>query len=357
LVIGQSREPVPPAKTIPFIGKEYRLVLNFGRTEEEMNLLITGGAGFIGSNFVRRIFDGTLAGIENVTVLDKLTYAGTLTNLEKVKNEKNFTFIEGDICDSKIVSSALKNIDAVINFAAESHVDKSISSASEFIETNVRGVQVLLDEIKSLKEEMRFIQISTDEVYGTIASGSWDESQPLLPNSPYSASKASGELIARAYQKTHGMDIVITRCSNNYGTHHFPEKLIPLFITNLIEGKKVPVYGKGLNVRDWLHVDDHCQAIYKVLNNGVSGEIYNIGGGEELSNLEITKLILSEMRRDESSIEYVEDRKGHDFRYSIDCKKIMHDLHYEPKVNFRDGLRETIEWFVNNKTWWEPLKK
>jgi dTDP-glucose 4,6-dehydratase len=337
--------------------KEYRVALNFGRTEEKMKLLITGGAGFIGSNFVRRIFDGTLPGIDNVTVLDKLTYAGTLTNLEKVKNEKNFTFIHGDICDSKLVSSALQNIDAVINFAAESHVDKSISSASEFIETNVRGVQVLLDEIKSLKRDIRFLQISTDEVYGSIASGSWDESQPLLPNSPYSASKASGELIARAYQKTHGMDIVITRCSNNYGTHHFPEKLIPLFITNLIEGRKVPVYGKGLNVRDWLHVDDHCDAIYKVLSNGVSGEIYNIGGGEELSNLEITEIILSEMGKDESSIEYVEDRKGHDFRYSVNCEKITRDLGYKAKVNFRDGLRETIEWYLQNESWWKPLKK
>lgn len=322
-----------------------------------MKLLITGGAGFIGSNFVRRIFDGTLPGIEKITVLDKLTYAGNLKNLEIVKNEKNFTFIHGDICDSKLVSSILQNVDAVINFAAESHVDKSISSASEFIETNVRGVQVLLDEIKSLKKEIRFLQISTDEVYGSIATGSWDESQPLLPNSPYSASKASGELIARAYQKTHGMDIVITRCSNNYGTHHFPEKLIPLFITNLIERKKVPVYGQGLNIRDWLHVDDHCDAIFKVLKNGVSGEIYNIGGGEELSNLEITKIILSEMGKDESSIEYVEDRKGHDFRYSVNCKKITQDLKYEAKVQFRDGLRETIAWYKNNEAWWKPLKK
>jgi dTDP-glucose 4,6-dehydratase len=245
----------------------------------------------------------------------------------------------------------------VINFAAESHVDRSINSAAEFVSTNVAGVQVLLDAIKASGRNIRFVQVSTDEVYGSIESGSWDENSPLLPNSPYSASKAGGELLARAYHRTHGMDVVITRCSNNYGTHHFPEKLIPLFITNLLEGKKVPVYGNGKNVRDWLHVDDHCRGIHAALMQGKSGEVYNIGGGRELTNLEITHLILEAMGADESSIEYVEDRKGHDLRYSVDWSKINRELGYEPQVKFEDGLRDTIEWYRNNRAWWEPLKK
>jgi dTDP-glucose 4,6-dehydratase len=218
------------------------------------------------------------------------------------------------------------------------------------------GVQVLLDAIKSSGRKIRFLQVSTDEVYGSIESGSWAEEWPLQPNSPYSASKASGELLARSYNRTHGMDVVITRCSNNYGTHHFPEKLIPLFITNLMEGKKVPVYGTGENVRDWLHVDDHCRGIYSVLMNGRSGEVYNIGGGRELTNSEITSLILEALGADESSIEYVDDRKGHDFRYSVDWTKINRELGYEPQVKFEDGLRETIQWYRNNEAWWKPLK-
>ena len=235
-------------------------------------------------------------------------------------------------------------------------MDRSIQSSAEFINTNVTGVQVLLDAIKKSNREIRFVQVSTDEVYGSINSGSWDENAPLLPNSPYSASKAGGELLARAYQRTHGLDVVITRCSNNYGTHHFPEKLIPLFITNLIEGKKVPVYGTGKNVRDWLHVDDHCRGIYAVLMKGKSGEVYNIGGGRELTNNEITSLILEAMGADESSIEYVEDRKGHDLRYSVDWTKINRELGYEPQVMFEDGLKETINWYRENEAWWKPLK-
>ena len=322
-----------------------------------MKLLLTGGAGFIGSNFVRRIFDSTLTEISSVVVLDKLTYAGELKNLELVANHCDFEFVHGDICDAGLVSHLVDSVDAVVNFAAESHVDRSILSAADFVKTNVAGVQVLLDAIKATGQKKRFLQVSTDEVYGSIKSGSWDENFPVLPNSPYSASKAGGELLARSYNRTHGMDVVITRCSNNYGPHHFPEKLIPLFITNLLEGKKVPVYGNGKNVRDWLHVDDHCRGIYQVLMNGRSGEIYNIGGGRELTNLEITDLILSAMGADSSSIQYVEDRKGHDLRYSVDWTKINRELSYEPKVQFEDGLRETIEWYRNNRDWWEPLKQ
>ena len=321
-----------------------------------MRLLITGAAGFIGSNFVRMMAKGNLQGISSIKVLDKLTYAGIKANLEDAVGLLTYEFIQGDICDPAAVSALTKDVDAVLNFAAESHVDRSISGATDFVQTNIVGVQVLLDAIKTSKEKIRFLQVSTDEVYGSIESGSWTEESPLQPNSPYSASKASGELLARSYNKTHGMDVVITRCSNNYGTHHFPEKLIPLFITNLIEGKKVPVYGTGENVRDWLHVDDHCRGIFSVLMKGRSGEVYNIGGGRELTNNEITSLILEAMGADESSIEYVEDRKGHDLRYSVDWTKINRELGYEPQVKFEDGLKETIQWYRDNEAWWKPLK-
>ena len=321
-----------------------------------MRILVTGAAGFIGSNFVRMIAKGNLKGITHITVLDKLTYAGILTNLDSAANLPGYEFHQGDICDPLIVSNLLVDVDAVINFAAESHVDRSISGAVDFVQSNIVGVQVLLDAIKASGRNIRFLQISTDEVYGSIGSGSWSEESPLQPNSPYSASKASGELLARSYNKTHGVDVVITRCSNNYGTYHFPEKLIPLFITNLIEGKKVPVYGTGENVRDWLHVDDHCRGIYLALMNGISGQVYNIGGGRELTNNEITSLILEAMSADKSSIEYVEDRKGHDLRYSIDWAKINRELGYEPQIKFEDGLRETIQWYRDNQSWWKPLK-
>lgn len=321
-----------------------------------MRLLITGAAGFIGSNFVRMAAQGRLPGISSICVLDKLTYAGVKGNLDNAANVSSYSFVEGDICDSRLVASLLNAVDAVVNFAAESHVDRSISGAADFVQTNIVGVQVLLDAIKDSAKKVRFLQVSTDEVYGSIESGSWTEDWPLKPNSPYSASKASGELLARSYNRTHGMDVVITRCSNNYGTHHFPEKLIPLFITNILENKKVPVYGTGKNVRDWLHVDDHCRGIYSVLMNGRSGEVYNIGGGRELTNNEITNLILDAMGADESSIEYVEDRKGHDLRYSVDWTKINRELGYEPQVVFEDGLRETIQWYRDNEAWWKPLK-
>jgi dTDP-glucose 4,6-dehydratase len=320
-----------------------------------MRLLVTGGAGFIGSNFVRRIIDGTFSGIGQVTVLDKLTYAGTLKNLEMLP-EHSFEFIRGDISDPKLVNELCKRHDAIVNFAAESHVDRSIAGARDFIETNVLGVQNLL-AASHINKVKTFVQISTDEVYGTISKGSWSEDSPLLPNSPYSASKASADLICRSYHRTFGMDIRITRCSNNYGPYQFPEKVIPLFVTNLIENKKLPLYGKGLNVRDWLHVDDHCQGVFAVLTAGKPGNIYNIGGGRELTNMELTYLILKEFGRDQSSIEYVVDRPGHDLRYSVGYEKITQELGYQPKIEFEKGLEQTIEWYKNYESWWRPLKK
>ena len=322
-----------------------------------MRLLVTGGAGFIGSNFVRRSLESSLSDVSSIVVLDKLTYAGNKENLEVISKLDNYEFVHGDICNFELVATLIESVDAVVNFAAESHVDRSIESSAAFVETNTTGVQVMLDAMKKVGGKKRFLQVSTDEVYGSIESGSWHEDFLLQPNSPYSASKAGGEYLARAFHKTYNLDVVTTRCSNNYGPHHFPEKLIPLFITNILEGKKVPVYGNGGNVRDWLHVDDHCRGIHKVLMGGKSGEIYNIGGGRELTNLEITHLILQAMGADESSIEYVEDRKGHDLRYSVDWTKINRELGYEPLVKFDDGLKETIDWYRNNTQWWKPLKK
>ena len=320
-----------------------------------MRLLVTGGAGFIGSNFVRRIVNGTYPGVSQLTVLDKLTYAGTLKNLEMLPKE-SFEFIKGDIANPDLISDLTKRHDAIVNFAAESHVDRSITGARDFIETNVLGVQNLL--AASLQNQVSvFVQVSTDEVYGSISEGSWSEEYPLLPNSPYSASKASADLICRSYNRTFGMDIRVTRCSNNYGPHQFPEKVIPLFVTNLIDNGKVPLYGNGQNVRDWLHVDDHCDGIYSVLSEGKSGNIYNIGGGRELTNRELTEIILRKFDRDESSIEYVTDRLGHDLRYSVSHEKISRELGYKPKINFEDGIEETIEWYKRNESWWRPLKK
>jgi dTDP-glucose 4,6-dehydratase len=320
-----------------------------------MRLLVTGGAGFIGSNFVRRIFNGTYSGVSQLTVLDKLTYAGTLKNLEMLPAD-SFEFIKGDIANPDLISDLTKRHDAIVNFAAESHVDRSITGARDFIETNVLGVQNLL--AASLQNQVSvFVQVSTDEVYGSISEGSWSEEYPLLPNSPYSASKASADLICRSYNRTFEMDIRVTRCSNNYGPHQFPEKVIPLFVTNLIDNGKVPLYGNGLNVRDWLHVDDHCDGIYSVLSEGKSGNIYNIGGGRELTNRELTEIILRKFGRDESSIEYVTDRLGHDLRYSVSHEKISRELGYKPKINFEDGIEETIEWYKRNESWWRPLKK
>jgi len=319
-----------------------------------MRILVTGGAGFIGSNYVRRLIDGSLEGASHVTVLDKLTYAGTLTNLNSVPRD-SYRFVQGDICDQGLISELVRKHDAIINFAAESHVDRSITNPGAFVETNIRGTQVILDEVKQ-SEGKRFVQISTDEVYGTIKEGSWIEDYPLLPNSPYSASKASADLLTRSYYKTFGLNVSITRCSNNYGPHQFPEKVIPLFVTNLIDSKKVPLYGDGLNARDWLHVDDHCRGIHAVVKKGRAGEIYNIGGGQELSNKELTHTILSEFGKGEESIEYVPDRPGHDFRYSVNIEKISGELGYAPRVNFEEGIRQTIDWYRNNESWWRPLK-
>ncbi len=320
-----------------------------------MRILVTGGAGFIASNYVRRIADGTLGGISKITVLDKLTYAGTLTNLSEV-SAGSYEFIKGDICDVDLVSKLVLENDLVVNFAAESHVDRSINGANDFVVTNVLGTQTLLDAVRK-SDVKTFLQVSTDEVYGSIEAGSWPETDPLLPNSPYAASKASADLICRSYFKTHGMDIRVTRCSNNYGRNQFPEKVIPLFVTNLIDNKKVPVYGSGLNVRDWLHVDDHCNGIHLALTKGKAGEIYNIGGGTELNNLELTDKILKIMGKGQESIEYVEDRKGHDLRYSVNTNKISKELGYAPQVDWEVGLEETINWYQENEAWWRPLKK
>ena len=326
-----------------------------GNGGQTMRVLVTGGAGFIGSNYVRRIVDGSLTGVDHLTVLDKLTYAGTLSNLEMLP-VGSFEFVRGDIGDPDLVDDLASKHEVIVNFAAESHVDRSITGARDFVETNVLGTQNLLDAARR-NSVKTFLQISTDEVYGTIDEGSWDENFPLLPNSPYSASKASADLLARSYHRTFGMDVLITRCSNNYGPHQFPEKVIPLFVTNLIDNRKVPLYGKGLNVRDWLHVDDHCRGIHAVLTKGKSGEIYNIGGGRELTNRELTSIILEKMGRDDSSIEYVQDRLGHDLRYSVSIKKISSELGYTPQVPFEHGIEQTIDWYKSNEKWWRPLKK
>lgn len=323
-----------------------------------MRVLVTGGAGFIGSNFVRMAIGDRLKGLEgaDITVLDSLTYSGTLTNLKTVSDSARLTFVHGDIRDRNLVRKVFEGQDAVVHFAAESHVDRSVKDSKIFVETNVLGTQTLLDQAVS-SEISHFIHVSTDEVYGSIDVGSWDENQPLLPNSPYSASKASSDLLVRSYHATHGLNARITRCSNNYGPHHFPEKVIPLFVTNLLDGKKVPLYGDGGNIRDWLHVDDHCRGIALVLAHGRAGEIYNIGGGTELTNSELTSLLLEATGRDETFIEKVTDRKGHDRRYSVDISKITGELGYKPEVPFKQGLRDVIEWYQQNRWWWEPLKE
>ena len=323
-----------------------------------MKLLVTGGAGFIGSNFVRMALTDKFPdfNVEQLTVLDLLTYAGDEENLKPVASDKRYKFVKGDIRDLEIAKKLMQDADQVVHFAAESHVDRSIEGGSEFVSTNVMGTQVLLDAAKSSNIK-RFVHVSTDEVYGSISEGSWPEDHPLLPNSPYSASKAGSDLLVRAYNRTHKLDTVITRCSNNYGQYQFPEKVMPLFITNIIEGKKVPLYGNGLNVRDWLHVDDHCRGIALALIKGRSGEVYNIGGGTELTNVELTHKILKAMGVGEEFIQPVEDRKGHDLRYSVDISKINKELGYSPQVNFEEGLEQTINWYKNNEAWWKKHKQ
>jgi dTDP-glucose 4,6-dehydratase len=321
-----------------------------------MNILVTGGAGFIGSNFIRFMINKYPS--YRIVNFDALTYAGNLENLSLVEKNEHYTFVKGDICDRQLVNGTVKQygIDVIINFAAESHVDRSITEPELFIKTNVLGTQVLLDAAKEHGIK-KYIQISTDEVYGSLGeTGYFTEETPLAPNSPYSASKAGGDLLARAYYETYGMNINITRCSNNYGPYHFPEKLIPLMVTNALEGKTLPVYGDGLNVRDWLHVMDHASAIDLVLHNGKPGEVYNIGGHNERRNIDIVNLVLELLGKPKELIRYVEDRKGHDRRYAIDPAKLERELGWKPAYTFETGIRETVQWYLQNEEWWQRIK-
>ena len=321
------------------------------------HIFVTGGAGFIGSHYVRTLLSGRYRGFENatVTVFDKLTYAGNLDNLAPVSGNPNYRFVHGDIVDEQLLIDVLPGHDIVINFAAETHVDRSIVGAAEFVVTNVLGAQTLFDACVRVGIP-RVIHISTDEVYGSIDQGSWTEDNVLLPNSPYAAAKAGADMLARAYARTYGLNISTTRCTNNYGPYQFPEKVIPLFITNLMDGHKVPLYGDGLNVRDWLHVDDHCAGIQLVVDRGEAGETYNIGGGLELTNRQLTEHLLDAMNATWDSVEYVEDRKGHDRRYSLDDSKLR-SLGYRPGNSFERGLQHTIRWYADNEAWWRPLKE
>jgi dTDP-glucose 4,6-dehydratase len=323
-----------------------------------MKLLVTGGAGFIGSHYVRRVLGDAWGGPtpSSVVVLDKLSYAGNRANLASVEDDDRLRFVHGDILDVRLTDELVAAADAVVHFAAETHVDRSILHAADFVETNVVGTQTLLDA--ALRHGVdRFVHVSTDEVYGSIAEGSWDEERPLEPNSPYAASKAGSDLLARAFFRTHKLPVMVTRCSNNYGPYQFPEKVIPLFVTNLLAGSRLSLYGDGANVRDWLHVDDHCRAIHLVLEGGRPGEVYNIGGGTELSARELTGLLLDACGADWSSVDHVEDRKGHDLRYSLDFTKIQEELGYRPQVPFESGLADTIRWYADNEAWWRPLNE
>ncbi len=319
-----------------------------------MKLLVTGGAGFIGSNFIRYILSKYP---DEVVNFDKLTYAGNLDNLKDLEGDVRYRFFKGDICDPTAVEKAIHlvdKLDAIVNFAAETHVDRSILSAGSFVQTDVYGTYVLLEAVKKFKIK-RYLHISTDEVYGSIEKGSFSEDSPLRPNSPYAASKAGGDMLVRSYVKTYNIPALITRSSNNYGPYHYPEKIIPLFITNALQGKKLPLYGDGENVRDWLYVEDNCEAIDMILRKGKEGEIYNIAGENEKQNIEITRFILKELGKSEDLIEFVKDRPGHDRRYSLDCSKIK-GLGWEPKTGFEDGLLKTIRWYHNNRGWWEKIK-
>lgn len=319
-----------------------------------MRLLITGGAGFIGSNFIRYLIQQHPDW--EITNLDKLTYAGNLENLKEVEASPRYRFVKGDIADRGLVDSLLQQkFDAVINFAAESHVDRSILDASPFIETNVRGTQVLLEGIRK-HQVGRLIQVSTDEVYGSIEGGSFTEDSPLHPSSPYSASKAAADLLCLAYYKTHNTPVIVTRCSNNFGPYQFPEKFIPLAITNAIEDRPIPVYGDGLNIRDWIFVLDHCRALERVLEKGVEGEIYNIGAGNEVTNLALVHKLLKILGKPESLIQFVADRPGHDRRYSLDTGKIRRELGWKPVYSFDDALAFTVNWYLSHQEWWQHIK-
>ncbi|MFM9453343.1 dTDP-glucose 4,6-dehydratase [Streptomyces europaeiscabiei] len=318
-----------------------------------MRILVTGGAGFIGSKFVRSVLSADSE--SRITVLDNFTYSGVEENLAPVAHHPGYACVRGDICDVETVDAVMPGHDAVVHFAAESHVDRSIDGGAPFVRTNVMGTQVLLDAARR-HGVGRFVHVSTDEVYGSIGKGSWTEETPLAPNSPYSASKAGSDLLALACHRTHGLDVVVTRCSNNYGPHQFPEKVIPLFTTHLLEGKKVPLYGDGGNVRDWLHVSDHCHAIELVLRGGRAGEVYHIGGGSEITNKELTGMLLEAAGHGWDMVRQVPDRKGHDRRYSLDITKIQRELGYQPQISFADGLAATVDWYRDNRAWWEPLK-
>ncbi len=322
-----------------------------------MKLLVTGGAGFIGSHYVRTVLSDAwgMDAPDRVTVLDKLTYAGNVENLRPVLHDERLTVVEGDILDPVAVGRLVDEHDAVVHLAAESHVDRSILGAADFVMTNVVGTRTLLDAAREHGVE-KFVHVSTDEVYGSIPEGSWTEEAPLCPNSPYAASKASGDLLARAYHRTHGVPVCITRSSNNYGRYQFPEKVVPLFVTNLLDGMNVPLYGDGLNVRDWLHVDDHCRAIHLVLLGGRPGETYNVGGGTELTNIELTGLLLGALGAGWDRVDRVPDRPGHDLRYSLGIQKIETELGYRPRIAFEQGLADTVAWYRRHRSWWEPLQ-
>jgi dTDP-glucose 4,6-dehydratase len=319
-----------------------------------MHVLVTGGAGFIGANFVRLLLEEEKG--YDVVVLDKLTYAGNLKNLEGLDRSGRYEFVRGDVADSAAVGPIMDRVDAVVHFAAESHVDRSILDATDFVRTNVLGTLALLQEAQRAGVK-RYVQVSTDEVYGSLGpEGKFSEQTPISPNSPYSASKAGADLIVRSFHHTFGFPAIITRCSNNYGPYQFPEKVIPLFIANALEDKPVPLYGDGLNVRDWIHVHDHCRALLKVLSEGRAGEVYNIGGNAEITNLELTRTVLKLLDKPESLIKRVKDRPGHDRRYAMDISKIRRELGWAPEYSFERGIAETVRWYRENRPWWEEVR-
>ena len=320
---------------------------------DKKKYLVTGAAGFIGSNFVRHLYSTGEA--VSVCVLDKLTYAGNLENLREFEGRPDFEFIKGDICDASIVQRAMQGAQVVINFAAEAAVDRSIDDPQSFIKTDIFGVYTLLEEARKQATLKRFIQISTDEVYGHILEGSFKETSELKPRNPYAASKLGGERLAYSFFETYQLPVVITRASNNYGPYAYPEKVIPLFITNLVDSAQVPVFGQGRQVRDWLYVEDHCRAIKLLADRGDNGQVYNVGGSQECENIELTRKIIALMGKDEASIKFVQDRPGHDMRYSLDSSKLQ-ALGWSPQMGLDEGLKQTVEWYLSHEDWWRPLK-